>query len=113
MSTLHYADPGNGNPVISTDTLTDGSCCQYVKVLDPATGTSAPTLYTQAFDYDASGNPIYLGYAVPGNSNAASAVWRILKLTYDGSGRVTNRQYAGGSVLFNQIWNNRATLTYS
>jgi hypothetical protein len=68
--------------------------------------------YTQAFEYDASGNVIYQGWAVPTLANKANAVWRICKFTYDASGNVTDIQWANGNDLFNKVWNDRPSLTY-
>lgn len=67
--------------------------------------------WTTAFDYDASNNPIYIGKAKRGSSKA-DAVWQIKKLTYAGT-NVTDVQYPSGDDSYNQIWNNRASLTYS
>ncbi len=52
----------------------------------------------------------YVGVAKLG-SDEATAVWQIRKLTTTGT--VTKIQYANGSRRFNQIWNDRASLTYS
>lgn len=60
----------------------------------------------------------YVGYAHPETSpGAADAVWRIKKITYDGT-KVTDVRWAksaGGAtdhLDFNKIWNDRATYTY-
>jgi prepilin-type processing-associated H-X9-DG protein len=50
----------------------------------------------------------YLGYSTPGAS-AASAVWRIKRMT-NASGNVL---FADGDEAFDNIWDNRASLTYS
>lgn len=76
----------------------------------PVPNVSQP--YTAAYDYDVSANLIYAGVAKTGSSKA-SAVWQIKKLTYDGSGNLTDSQFAGGVPKFNSIWNNRASLSYS
>lgn len=68
--------------------------------------------YTTAFDYDIANNPIYIGMAAQGSSKA-SAVWLVRNLTFDSNNNVTNILYANGSQAFNQIWNNRASLSYS
>lgn len=59
-------------------------------------------------DYDASGNPIYYGLAFQGTA-ASDAKWRIEKLNYDGSGNYTGSTYSGPD----QVWNDRASVTYT
>jgi len=70
-----------------------------------------PTDLLLAIDYDGSGNIIYQGKALPGASKA-SAVWQIKKLVYSGS-NVSDIQWADGDILFDNIWDNRAGLSYS
>ena len=65
-----------------------------------------------AVDYDANNNPIYIGTAPQGSAKSAAA-WQIRKLIFDGANNVTDIQYAAGSLLYNQIWNDRVGLTYS
>lgn len=64
------------------------------------------------FEPDGANNLIYLGFAAIGSATA-SAVWQIRKFTYDGANNVTAMQWAGGSERFDQIWDNRAGLTYT
>lgn len=67
--------------------------------------------YQQQFDYSGGTNVIYLGMADPGTSvNAAK--WRIQKFAYDVNNNVTSITFASGSDNFDQIWANRASLTY-
>lgn len=54
-------------------------------------------------------NTLYIGQAVPGTSSA-SAGWQIKKLDTS-SGIVTT--WADGDANFDNVWNNRASLTYS
>ena len=68
-------------------------------------------LLTQAIAYDGSNQTEYIGYALPGSSKAAP-IWLIKKLTYSGS-LVTDIQFAGGEAKFNQIWDDRAGLSFS
>lgn len=70
------------------------------------------TLYTIMLEYDGSNNPIYIGYAIPG-SIVSSATWRIKKMTYDIVNNPTNIQWADGNTNFDNIWDNRATYSYS
>ncbi len=55
-------------------------------------------------------NTIYIGRAAPGAS-PSSAVWQITKIVF--SGAFTDELLAGGSEAFNQIWNDRTSLSYS
>lgn len=66
-------------------------------------------VYTKLLD-NVSANLLYLGEAVP-DSLEAAAVWRIQRVVLDASGNVEEVRFADGG-LFDQIWNNRATLTY-
>ena len=68
--------------------------------------------WTFAFDNNADGNPVYIGKAFKGNSDKAQPVWQIRKLTYSGQ-NVTDIQWAGGDDAFNQVWDDRASLSYS
>lgn len=72
-------------------------------------GTLGPD--TEQFDYDVSGNLIYVGVAHPGELTT-EAVWQIRKFAYDGSGNLLSVLYANASKKFDQIWDNRAALTY-
>jgi hypothetical protein len=63
-------------------------------------------------DYVSGLNPIYIGTAAPG-SLTSTAVWQIKKLTYDGNNNPTVILAANGTTEFNQIWDNRAALSYS
>jgi hypothetical protein len=76
--------------------------------------TDAP--YTQVFDYQGGTNLVYLGQAAPGNlTNTALAVWRIRRFTYDVNSNVLTVAWATnarGQATFDQVWNNRAALSY-
>jgi YD repeat-containing protein len=74
-----------------------------------------PTLeaeLTIAYDYDGSGNLIYIGKAVIGTTKA-QAFWQIQQLTYNGSNQLTDTKWADGDAKYDNIWNNRAGGTYS
>ena len=63
----------------------------------------------QLYDYDGSGNAIYIGTLNVGAvNNPASPVWNIKKFTYNGSSQLTNTQFAN-----NAIWNNRTSTIYA
>lgn len=55
-------------------------------------------------------NLSYFGFAVIGSS-AGDAVWKIQRLQT--TGNVTLLQFADGNDSFDNIWNNRASLSYS
>lgn len=63
-------------------------------------------------DYNGGTNPIYLGIAAPGTTTS-DANWQIRKLTFDGNNNITSIQYANGSSEFDQIYDDRASLSYS
>lgn len=84
-------------------------------------GISSGTAYKNVFpmspmvtklDYDGGANPIYIGVANPGSATS-SAVWQIKKLTWDGNNNPTSILAANGTTEYNQIWDNRVSLTYS
>jgi hypothetical protein len=66
---------------------------------------------TQAFEYNGDGNPIYIGEASPGSAKG-DAKWRIRKLTYSGT-NITDIQWADGDTNYNNVWNDRVSLSYS
>jgi hypothetical protein len=67
---------------------------------------------TTLLDYVAGTNPIYIGKSYPG-ATTSDPVWQIKKLTYDGNDNVTSVKYSGGSPNATDVWDNRATLTYT
>lgn len=60
---------------------------------------------------DVNGNPIYIGYAALGSAKG-DAVWQIRKMTF-ASNYLTDVRFANGALSFNQVWDNRAALSYS
>lgn len=52
----------------------------------------------------------YYGYSLTLGADPAAAVWRIRKETT--ASTVTTAQYADGNGNYDNIWNNRASLTY-
>lgn len=58
---------------------------------------------------DASSTISYIGYAEVGASTA-SGVWKICKIT--SSGTITSVEWADSNKLYDNIWDNRAVLTY-
>jgi len=65
---------------------------------------------TTALSYSGS-NVEYVGKAEPGSAKSA-ALWRIQKLVYTGSD-VTDIQYADGNLNYDNVWDDRAGLSYS
>lgn len=61
---------------------------------------------------DEDGDLTYIGQALP-NSSITDPVWRIFRLDESGTTSELLKQYANGSTGFDQIWDNRTTLTYS
>ena len=74
--------------------------------------TPEPAGYTVALDYNASGNLIYFGKAAKGTSKAAAA-WAIASLSYDADSNLTDIQWAAGNTRFDNVWNDRTSLSYS
>jgi YD repeat-containing protein len=68
--------------------------------------------YDSKGDYDGSGNLIYYGRAAIGSATS-SAVWAIRKLTYDVSGNLLTIQWANGNANYVNVWDNRASYSYS
>lgn len=58
----------------------------------------------------ASGTVTYFGFAAPSTATSAAG-WRILKQTVSGS--ITSILYAGGSLEYSFVWDNRASYSYS
>jgi hypothetical protein len=59
---------------------------------------------------EVSASLIYIGEATTGASDS-SPLWRIRRLQL--SGTVTSIQYADGDTQFDNVWSNRASLSYS
>jgi hypothetical protein len=59
---------------------------------------------------EANATVTYVGEAATGSALSGS-VWRIKRLTQAGTVLLT--EWADGDGLFNNVWNNRASLTYS
>lgn len=68
-----------------------------------------PSLVVEKID-QASATVTYIGQAAPGTATSAAG-WRIQRMSV--SGTVTTFEYADGDLSFNNIWDNRASLTYS
>ncbi|MBF0371246.1 MAG: hypothetical protein HQL52_17495 [Magnetococcales bacterium] len=61
--------------------------------------------------YNGNNDPEYVGQAIPG-STTGDAVWQVKRITYDGNQNPTVIEFAGVAASFNQVWDDRASLTY-
>lgn len=95
----------------------DGSSVYRLKVNSDgsinATTSGGTTSYLTKIDTATTSNVIYIGKAALTGSavSTASAVWQIKKL--DTSSLALDKKYADGDDQFNNIWDNRASLTYN
>lgn len=64
----------------------------------------------QIFDYDGGSQVVYLGRAQP-EAKKSDPVWQIRKFTIVNS-RVTETNFANGTLEFDKIWDNRKDGTY-
>jgi hypothetical protein len=76
------------------------------------TGIISVSAYSVAVEYDASGNPIYVGEAKPGTPKDSQG-WRIKFITFDPMNNPTDVQWAKGNINFDKIWDDRKTYIYS
>lgn len=68
--------------------------------------------YATRYDQDADPPTLaYLGHAWPGTATSAAA-WRIQKMVFGADGDVTTT-WADGNTAFDNVWDNRASLSYS
>lgn len=87
----------------------DGTTLVGVTATNELKVASTSVTYTTRVD-EASATTTYIGKAVVGSSEASSA-WQIQRITV--SGTVSTFTYADGDENFNNVWNNRASLSYS
>lgn len=85
---------------------TDGANKDYVDAL-----FESDFMYIKRVDFDPSGTPIYLGRALPGAAESAS-VWQIKKIVFGANDDVTET-FADGNANFDNIWNDRLSLSYT
>ena len=71
-----------------------------------------PTLYATLIDDVTTAQVMYVGYAIPGSATS-SAVWQIRKIDESGSPTTLALSFADGNQSFDNIWDNRASLSYS
>lgn|SRR3990167_3648376 len=72
--------------------------------------TALAAVYIQRIDYTGS-VLTYIGHAVPGTATAAAS-WKIKKLVYSGTDLI-GILYADGNTNFDNVWDDRASLSYS
>ena len=94
----------------------DGVSCTEISAITNAIGNALLTqaldlTLTLALDYDSSDNLVYIGRAAKGSAKSAAA-WQIKKLTYNASSSLTDIQWADSDDEFDNIWDNRASLSY-
>ncbi len=63
-------------------------------------------------DLAAGSNVVYEGWAYPGTATSAAA-WQICKHTYEKKDNRLTTTFAGGTNDYNQVWDNRTSLSYS
>jgi len=63
-------------------------------------------------DYNGGDNPVYVGVAMPG-TEVTEAKWQIRFFEYDAAGNCLRYRFADGNFDFDNIWDNRALLSYS
>lgn len=55
----------------------------------------------------------YEGFAVRKGASTASAIWKIKKITFDADENFTSEKFADSNELYDNIWDNHTTLTYT
>ncbi len=78
----------------------------------PAVDRTLEESFAVQVDYDGGSSPVYIGIAYPGNATSDVA-WAIRKITYDSGGSITGLTFANGENSFINIWDNRASYSYS
>lgn len=63
---------------------------------------------SESIRVDDAGTYVYVGYAIPGSAESAAS-WKIFRVT---TANPVAIMYADGDSFYNNIWDNRASLTY-
>ena len=95
--------------VIGADGINDGDVASGNPLPVEGIVEQQPSLVVEKID-QASATVTYIGQAAPGTATSAAS-WRIQRMSV--SGTVTTLEYADGDLNFNNVWDNRAALTYS
>ncbi len=78
---------------------------------------SLPTNGSHLIAYDANDLPLYEGWAIRKGASSGSSIWRITKYIWatgtDGNQVNTEQQWADGNELYDNEWDERASLSYS
>ena len=109
---VHYYDPTNDTyPAWEGDVnLQVGGA--DVSSSNPVPISDATTIYPPIIDTTTTANTVYFGFAAVGSSGStSSAIWRIMRMV-ESSG-VYTFSFADGNTNFDNVWNNRASLSYS
>ena len=104
-----------GNGVFGTIDANDITDPIQVSIVGATASVSiTDTNFSKQYAYDSNGNLQYEGFAVPGSATSA-AVWAIRKFTYTSMSpyQTLTETWAGGSSSFTNIWDNRASFSYS
>lgn len=68
--------------------------------------------FATRLDYDSNDNLVYVGLAHVGSSNSQNC-WQIAKLYYNSNNDISGMRFANGDKLFDNVWDNRTSLTYT
>lgn len=98
-TSVNTYNPATGAPIAVTQDAS-GRYIQHIVV-------SSPWI---TYQDDVSASVSYFGFALPGTATSAPS-WRIMKKNVVST--VTSYTYANGSTDFVNIWDNRASLSYS
>lgn len=74
--------------------------------------TESHSSYSLRMAYDANFNVEYTGKADIGTATSASG-WQVKKFIYDVNDNLTNVMWADGDDAFDNVWDNRTSLSYS
>ena len=85
-----------------------GAAHVHIKASDVSLG--ADVAYISEYD-QVSDVLAYAGKAVPGTATSAAS-WQVRELVFNAAGDVSAR-FADGDALFNNVWDNRGSLSYS
>lgn len=83
-----------------------------IEYFNPATEETLAGLLATKLDDVSTSNITYAGKAAIGSSGA-SAVWRIMKIDESGTPTTLSITWADGNSNFDNVWDNRTSLTYS
>lgn len=86
----------------------DNNISQVVDANHPLPITSTTFADKQEIDQNADGNT-YFGWAAPGTATSVPS-WRVQRMLV--SGNTKTFQYADGNLAYDNVWDNRTTLTY-